>query len=80
MPIIDMIATGNNINNLRKLNDLTVSDIQNVFGFGTPQAIFKWMRGESLPTIDNLVILADLFGVTINDIIVVKRNDIDFVA
>ena len=75
MPTIDMIATGNNIKRLRNLNNLTTADIQKVFGFGTPQAIFKWMRGTSLPTIDNLVILADLFGVKLDDILVVVRKD-----
>ena len=80
MPIIDMVATGNNIKRLRKLNGLTIADMQDVFGFGTPQAIFKWMRGTTLPTIDNLVILANLFGVTIDEIIIIKRNDIDTTA
>ena len=77
MPTIDMVATGNNIRRLRDLNGLTTTDIQNIFGFGTPQAIFKWMRGDSLPTLDNLVILADLFGVTIDKVIVIRKNDID---
>ena len=80
MPTIDMIATGNNIKRLRKLNGLTIANMQDVFGFGTPQAIFKWMRGDSLPTIDNLVILADMFNVTIDDIIVIKRNSNSAVA
>ena len=39
----------------------------------TPQAIFKWMRGDSVPTIDNMIIIADMFGVTIDQIVVIKR-------
>jgi hypothetical protein len=42
-----------------------------VFGFATPQAIYKWIHGTSLPTIDNLVILAAILGVTMDDIVVV---------
>jgi len=49
---------------------LTVKDLQDAFGFGTPQAIYKWQQGLALPTIDNLVVLAALLGVKIDDILV----------
>ena len=62
MPIIDTAGTGRNIAVLRKKAGLTVSDLQDIFGFGTPQAIYKWQRGTALPSIDNLVVLADVFG------------------
>ena len=80
IPTIDMIATGARIRNMRDDAGITTADIQRVFGFGTPQAIFKWMRGDSLPTVDNLVILADLFGVTVNDILVINRDEKPAVA
>ena len=41
MPRIDMVKTGENITALRKKNNLTVKNIQDVPGFNTPQAIFK---------------------------------------
>ncbi|MBR5094694.1 MAG: helix-turn-helix transcriptional regulator [Oscillospiraceae bacterium] len=72
IPVIDLIATGRNIARLRALAGLTVRDLQDVFGFGTPQAIYKWQRGAALPTVDNLVILAAVFGVAIEDILVVQ--------
>jgi transcriptional regulator with XRE-family HTH domain len=71
IPYINAAATGQNINQLRIAAGLTVKDIQQVFGFGTPQAIYKWIHGSALPTIDNLVVLAVLLGVGIDDIIVV---------
>ena len=40
-------------------------------GKATPQAIYKWIHGTSMPTIDNLVILAAIFDVTMDDIVVV---------
>ena len=49
---------------------LTVKDVQDVFGFSTPQAIYKWQRGAALPTVDNLVVLAAIFGVKIDDILI----------
>lgn len=70
MPTINMKRTGENIESLRKLNNLTVRDLQEKFGFETPQAIYKWQRGTTIPTIDNLIILAYLFNVKIDDIIV----------
>jgi transcriptional regulator with XRE-family HTH domain len=70
MPVIDMTATGINIARLRVSAGLTVKDLQDVFGFSTPQAIYKWQRGTALPTVDNLVILAAVFGVRIDDILI----------
>lgn len=71
IPSINMTATGANIKALIKANGLKVADIQNVYGFNTPQSIFKWMRGEAMPSIDNLVILAYILNVTIDRIIVI---------
>ena len=71
-PTIDMAATGRNIADMRKKAGMTVRDLQDILGFNTPQAIFKWTRGDSLPTVDNLVILAAVFGVKVDDILVVS--------
>ncbi len=69
-PSIDMVATGNNIVRLRQRSGLTVQDLQKIFGFSTPQAIYKWQRGTAMPTLDNLIVLAAVFGTTLDDIIV----------
>lgn len=69
-PTIDAIATGANIKSLIKSKGLKVADVQAIFGFRTPQAIFKWMRGDALPSIDNIVILAHILEVTIDKIII----------
>ena len=77
IPAINMAKTGQNIVILRKQAGLSVKDIQDVFGFGTPQAIYKWQQGLALPTIDNLVVLAVLLGVKVDDILVVDvPNDV----
>ena len=73
-PFINTVATGQNINRLRAAAGLTVRDMQMIFGFTTPQAIYKWIHGTALPTIDNLVILADVLDVTMDEIIVVTRT------
>ena len=53
-PCIDMVATGKKIVALRDAAGLTVRDLQDVFGFATPQAIYKWQHGTAMPTIDEL--------------------------
>ena len=75
IPAINMAKTGQNIVTLRKRAGLSVKDLQDVFGFGTPQAIYKWQQGLALPTIDNLVVLAFLLGVKIDDIIVTDMQN-----
>lgn len=75
-PIINTVAAGQKINRMRIEAGLTVKDMQAVFGFATPQAIYKWIQGKAMPTIDNMVILAAMFGVTVDDIIVVDTIDI----
>ena len=74
IPVIDVTATGINIKTLRINAGLTVKDLQDIFGFNTPQAIYKWQRGTALPTVDNLVVLAAVFGVRIDDILVFQRD------
>ena len=71
---INTVATGQNINRLRIAAGLTVRDMQMAFGFSTPQAIYKWIHGTALPSIDNLVILADMLNVTMDEIVVVNRT------
>lgn len=75
MPIINMAATGINITKMRQAAGLTVKDLQQIFGFATPQAIYKWQNGTAMPTIDNLVILAAVFGCKIDDLLVVETNN-----
>ena len=74
-PTIDMVKTGQNIVTLRKKAGLSVRELQIAFGFGTPQAIYKWQQGLAMPTIDNLVALASLLGVKIDDIIVTDKQN-----
>ena len=73
IPTIDLVATGKNIEKLRKEAGLSVKELQNIFGFGTPQAIYKWQHGTALPTVDNLVLLSAIFKVSIDEILVVEQ-------
>ena len=70
IPTIDLVKTGANIVDLRKAAGLTVHDLQMVFGFNSPQAIYKWQNGTALPSVDNLIVLAALLNVHIDDILI----------
>ncbi len=74
IPTINMIKTGEKITELRKKSGLSVRQLQEIFGFATPQAIYKWQKGVTLPTIDNLVVLATLFNVRVEDILVTDET------
>ena len=72
LPVIDMTQTGQNIARLRQQKGLTVQALQDIFGFATPQAIYKWQHGKAIPTVDNLVVLAAVFGGPLDDILVIN--------
>lgn len=74
IPTIDIVATGQNINALRIKANMSVKDMQQVFGFTTPQAVYKWIHGKNLPTLDNIIILAHVFHVTVDEIIVTEEK------
>ena len=73
-PTIDLVATGKNIVRLREEAGLSVRELQDIFGFATPQAIYKWQHGAALPTIDNLIVLSTIFKVSMEEIIIVETK------
>ena len=78
LPVIDPVATGANICRLRKARGLTVRDLQRYFGFEEPQAIYKWQRGKSLPSVDNLYALSALLQVPMNEILISTSHIVSF--
>ncbi len=72
MPTIDMVATGNTIKNLIKENGMTVKEVAKIFGFASAYPVYKWQNGENLPALENLVVLAKMLNVTMDDLVVVN--------
>ena len=70
LPVVNMKQTGQNITMLREQRGISVKQLQRMMGFATPQAIYKWQHGESLPTVDNLVALSVILSVPIDEILV----------
>ena len=69
-PTINVKATGARIKQLRKEKGIKVTELSEFMGFSEPQAVYKWQRGESLPTVDNLFALSRIFNTSIDDILV----------
>ena len=72
VPVVDLKLTGQNIAVLRKQSGISVRELQTMLGFATPQAIYKWQRGETLPSIENLAVLARILEVSIEEILAVE--------
>ena len=73
-PVLDTRAIGARIKQLRKALNLTVEDIARFMGFESEQAVYKWQRGDSLPTVDNLYALSRLFDTSVDDILIGDRE------
>lgn len=72
IPTINVEETGMQIDMLIHESEYSVRDISEKLGFETPQAIYKWMQGKTLPKLDNLVALAAILKVSVDDILVVE--------
>ena len=70
-PRINLEKTGANLTKMMREKGVSVKAMQENLGLTNPQAIYKWRRGECLPTLDNLVAIALLLDTTIDKIIVV---------
>ena len=74
-PVIDLAETGRRIERYRRKAGMTVRDLQTYFGFEYPQAIYKWQHGECLPTVDNLLALARLLQVPMEDLLAYEDRE-----
>lgn len=68
-PVLDAKATGARIKELRKAHHMKVEEVARFMGFESEQAVYKWQRGDSLPTVDNLYALSRLFDTPVDDIL-----------
>ena len=57
----------NNLIQMRKMRKMTQEDVAEKVGV-TRQAVAKWESGETLPDLDKCRILAEMFGVSLDDL------------
>ncbi len=71
-PVLDLVATGEKIKNLIKAKGISVRQLQAIMGFPYVQTIYNWFAGKNMPTIDNLVVLAQILDVKIDEMVVTE--------
>ena len=74
MKIVDRKMTGRKINNLMIDKGISVLRLQDMMELESAQSIYKWLAGETLPTVDTLVKLSQIFECTIDEIVVQKEE------
>lgn len=63
-----------NLIQMRKIHQLTQEDVAEKIGV-TRQAVAKWESGDTVPDLDKCKVLADLFGVTLDDLANYESKD-----
>ena len=71
-PVIDLTATGVHLKELLEERDVTVQDVQEAMGLASPQAVYRWLCGSNLPSVDNLYALSRFLEVSMDNVIVEK--------
>ncbi|MCQ2401352.1 MAG: helix-turn-helix domain-containing protein [Lachnospiraceae bacterium] len=74
-PTINLVATGRSISDCMAGRGLKVADVCEFMGFVNPQAVYKWKRGETLPSVDNLMALSRLLNVSVESLIVMNETE-----
>lgn len=69
---VDKVRTGRNISRAMEDHGVRASDIMEACGLTTRNAIYRWMNGKSLPTIDHMVILAYMVETALQDLIAIE--------
>lgn len=75
MKIIDTVSTGQRIKQMCKEKGLKATDIQKELQLGTVQCVYKWFseKSNTIPSLDNLVLLSILLDCYIDDMLVLKE-------
>ena len=76
-PVLDLEATGAKIKTLMKQRGITPRQLQILLDFPYVQTVYNWYAGKNMPTIDNLVVLAQILGVTMDDIVVTRMVEME---
>lgn len=79
VPVIDVKATSQNLKRLREENHIKISRIQKLLNMAYPQAIYNWENPDdkTLPCLDHLVALAKLYKISLDEIIIIKKETKD---
>ena len=76
--IIDIPATSKLLKNMRIQNGYSVKQLQEIFGFETPVAVYAWEneKCKNIPCIENFDVLSKLYKCHVEDLYVLKQVEI----
>ena len=66
--------TGKKISKKLSENNISVKELYSYLDI-SEQAVYKWFRGESLPTIENFIMLTDLLNCSIEELVVLRKEN-----
>ena len=72
MKELSKTLTGKKIRDEMLKRKMTVRDLQDALELDSPQSIYKWLRGESLPSLPNMLVLGELFKVPLETLTTVS--------
>ena len=75
-PLINKRETGIQLRRIMDRLGLSARDVQEYLGLGCVQSVYRWLDGHSMPTIDNLYALSELFQMPMDEIVCGNRAPI----
>lgn len=70
---LDIIATGGRIKQFMDDKGVSIRELCKVMNVSF-QSVYKWQKGESLPTVNNFYILGQVLGINIDDMLVAREQ------
>lgn len=74
---IDQQRTGQKLKIMMKLAGYDVKYIQEYLNLSCPQPVYRWFRGQILPSVEKLCALSNLLGVHMEELLVLKGQPIN---
>lgn len=71
---LDMVMTGAIIKKAIAKSGFSIREIQKKLELSCPQPIYRWMKGQTMPSLDNLYTLSGILGVHMEDLLLPCHN------
>lgn len=73
---LDMRMTGHVLSDKIRKRGYTVAEIQKELNLSCPQPIYRWFKGQTMPSIDNLYKLSALLEVHMEDLVIPRQDEV----
>lgn len=73
---IDLDETGRHLERLIRKNGYSVKEIQGMLGLSCPQPIYRWMKGQILPSVEHLYALSKLLQMPMEELLISPYREI----